>query len=154
MGTFLERMRKTLKPSGYLVVNEFVGADRMLYDKTQIAAINEGLQRLDKSYRTIYRTHLTKNRYYGSGLLRMLISDPSECVESERILPEIHRLFTTVEEKGYGGNILMPLLKDLAHHFMACGPQEEETLHTLFALEDEYLQQHTSDYLFGIYAKS
>ena len=45
----------------------------------------------------------------------------------------------------------MPLLKDLAHHFMACGPQEEETLHTLFALEDEYLQQHTSDYLFGIY---
>jgi hypothetical protein len=109
---------------------------------------------LDKSYRTIYRTHLTKNRYYGSGLLRMLISDPSECVESERILPEIHRLFTTVEEKGYGGNILMPLLKDLSHHFMSCGPQEEATLRTLFALEDEYLQRHTSDYHFGIYTKS
>lgn len=154
MGTFLERMRKTLKPSGYLVINEFVGANRMLYDKTQMAAINEGLQRLDKSYRTIYRTSLTKNRYYGSGLLRMLISDPSECVESERILPEIHRLFTTVEEKGYGGNILMPLLKDLSHHFMSCGPREEETLRGLFALEDEYLQHHTSDYLFGIYTKS
>ena len=153
MDQFVARMWNVLKPHGKLVINEYVGPDRMQYGKGQLAAINEGLSRLEPSYKAIYKTKLQKNRYYGSGRLRMRLSDPSECVDSERILPEIHRRFTVVEEKGYGGNLLMPLLKDIAHHFLLEDEKTSAQLEMLFRLEDDYLRKNPSDFVFGVYEK-
>ncbi len=149
----MRRIRDTMKPSAILVINEYVGVRRMLYDKTQISAINEGLKLLDDKHKVIFKTQLKKERYYGSGWLRMIISDPSECVESDRILSVIHQLFDVVEEKGYGGNILMPLLKDLSHHFLENSEENERLLDSLFRKEDDYLRTHASDFVFGIYKK-
>ena len=153
MDMFLQKMHDALNPSGRLVINEYVGARRMLYDKSQIAAVNTGLEMLDDRHKEIYKTRLKKERYYGSGWIRMVMSDPSECVESDRIMPVIHSLFRTVEEKGYGGNILMPLLKDLSHHFMEPTEENKRLLRELFEFEDNYLQCHQSDFVFGIYEK-
>ncbi|MCH7535984.1 MAG: hypothetical protein IH948_09660 [Bacteroidetes bacterium] len=47
----------------------------------------------------------------------MYLSDPSEAVNSENILPEIRRRFKIIEEKPYGGNILHLVLKDISHNF-------------------------------------
>lgn len=154
MEAFLRKIHHAITPSGWLVMNEYVGANRMLYPRHQVEAINQGLSLLKKQYRKMFCSNLYKNKYYGSGWLRMIVSDPSECVESEQILPSVHKLFSVKVEKGYGGNILMPLLKDLSHHFVECDEERVHFLQRLFDFEDQYLQTYPSDFLFGVYHKN
>lgn len=148
---FLQSILPLIKDDGYLVINEFVGADRLQYSAKQIKAINQLLYSIPKKYRKIYKTNLYKNKYYGSGLLRMYISDPSECVDSSKINPNIRKYFNTEIEKPYGGNLLMSALKDISHHFITTDQDKEKVLQELFELEDKYIAEHTSDFVFGIY---
>ena len=145
------KVMKTLKPSGKLIINEYVGANRMQYPKHQIKAINAAIQLIPNDYRQRFKINLYKNQASGPGILRMIVADPSECVESEEILPTIHKHFTTICEKPFGGNILMTCLKDLAHHFVTLTPEKERVLETLFEFEDDYLKRYPSDFVFGIY---
>ena len=55
----------------------------------------------------------------------MKIADPSECIDSENILPSIHNNFETIYEANYGGNILAAALKDIAHHFREINSEKE-----------------------------
>jgi ubiquinone/menaquinone biosynthesis C-methylase UbiE len=146
-----KRIKKTLKSDGYIVVNEFVGATRLQFPNDQIKAIREAIQMIDRKYRKRFKTNFYKNSFYGSGLIRMKMADPSECIDSSSILPALHQHFITKTEIQLGGNILMNALKDIAHHFI--NPDEEaiQILKKLFAFEDAYLQKHPSDFIFGIY---
>ena len=81
----------------------------------------------------------------------MILSDPSECVDSESILPVIHEHFEIIMEKSYGGNILMSVLKDLSHHFTEMNDSKYKNLNEIFEFEDNYLIKNKSDFLFGIY---
>lgn len=149
---FLSKKIKTiLKPNGYLIINEFVGATRHQFSKNQINAINKGLQLIPKKYKTRFKSKFLKNKYRGVGILRMIIADPSECVDSSSIMPAIHKHFTTVVEKPYGGNLLMSVLRDISHHFYKLNSEKEAVLNQLFQLEDDYLKTNTSDFVFGIY---
>ena len=145
------KVKQTLKNDGKLIINEYVGASRLQFPNYQIKAINESLKLLPKKYRRRYKLNLYKNKIYGSGLLRMIIADPSECVESENIMPTIHKYYSTIFEAPCGGNILMTALKDLAHHFIELNVEKEELLKQLIEFEDDYLKYHASDFIFGIY---
>lgn len=147
--SFLERIKSSMVANGLIIINEYVGANRLQYTREQISAINDGLEKLPAAYKKLYKSNIHKNRYYGSGILRMIISDPSECVDSESILPTLRKLFRVIEEKKYGGNILMPLLKDIAHNFN--DEASEKILQQLFDHEDRYLESHQSDYILGVY---
>ncbi len=149
-----KKVKKCLKNDGFVIINEYVGPNRLQFSQAQIKAINEALQLIDKPWRRRWKTRLTKNRYYGSGILRMIIADPSECVDSANILPALHRYFEVVEERPYGGNILMLALKDIAHHFVHPDARQQTILEALFQYEDEYLLGQASDLVFGIYQKS
>jgi len=142
-----------LKTGGLLVIDEFVGATRLQFPKEQIVAINQAIKMIPKKYRTRYKSNLLKRRYFGSGLFRMILADPSECVDSASIIPAIHKNFETVAERPYGGNILMSALKDIAHHFVALDPEKRQILEDLFEYEDTYMESHPSDFIFGIYCK-
>ncbi len=85
----------------------------------------------------------------------MIMADPSECVESENILPVINKYFEPVFEKSFGGNLLMPVLKDISHHFINARVDLEKqlVLNRLFEFEDQYLSKHPSDFVFGVYKK-
>lgn len=146
-----DKVKHTLKKDGLLIINEFVGANRLQYPKNQILAINKCLDLIPQKFKKRYKLNLYKNKYYGSGLLRMIIADPSECVDSSSIIPVIHNNFNTIYEKPFGGNILVPALKDLAHHFVDLNKEKDEVLSKLFEFEDCYLKTHNSDYIFGIY---
>lgn len=146
-------IKDSLKSNGLLVINEFVGATRLQFPKHQIAKINEALRIIPKKYRTRYKSNLLKSRYYGSGIFRMIVADPSECIDSASILPTIHSNFETVLERPYGGNVLMSALKDISHHFVELDSEKSKVLDELFLLEDEYLTNHDSDFVFGIYRK-
>ena len=140
-----------LKPTGLLLVYEYVGPTRFQLPSTQIRAINEAIRLIEKPLRQRYRTSTYKTHYYGSGLLRMVMADPSEAVDSASILPALHAFYDTIEERPFGGNILPYALKDLAFHFVRSDERATETLHRLFRFEDEYIRTHQSDYVFGLY---
>ncbi|AZA90448.1 ubiquinone/menaquinone biosynthesis methyltransferase [Chryseobacterium nakagawai] len=145
---------KSLKPTGHLVINEFVGKSRLQYSKEQIHYINKALEIIPKQYRKIYKTNLYKNHYYGSGVLRMIIADPSECVDSESIIPAIHKYFDIVDEKAVGNNLLQSVFKDIAHHFVGNempDSEKQKILQEIFQLEDEFLKSNLSDFVFGVY---
>ncbi|MAP55798.1 class I SAM-dependent methyltransferase [Altibacter sp.] len=147
------QVSKTLKPHGHVVINEYVGPNRLQYPTHQIKAINKALQRINPAFRKRFKTNFPKNRYFGSGIWRMIMADPSECVDSAAILPALHAHFHTLEEKGYGGNILMSVLKDISHHFVTPTPEQEAMLQKLFEFEDNYLETYDSDFVFGVYQK-
>lgn len=151
-GRFLdEQVLPLLKPRGKLIINEYVGPDRLQFGAEQIAAINVCLALVPASYRVLYKSSMVKNRYYGCGRLRMFIQDPSECADSSHILPAIHERFRVVLERSYGGNLLVGALKDISHHFIRADAQAQDVLCSLFACEDAYLGNHSSDYVFGVY---
>ena len=126
----------------------------MQFPKHQIDAINNAIQSIPEVYRQRFRTSITKSKVSGPGSLRMIIADPSECVESESILPILRNKMNVLEERPYGGNVLMYALKDISHHFIKMDPNKEAVLKNLFALEDAYLNQHPSDFVFGVYKKN
>ncbi len=142
-----------LRPGGLLVLNDYVGPNRLQWGPAQLAAANQLLGRLPAAYRCRYLSERPKTRITGPGRLRMLVADPSEAVESENILPAVHRRFAVLEEKAVGGNLLALVLKDIAHHFLTSDPATQQLLQALFAAEDAFLAHHPSDLLFGVYQK-
>ncbi len=145
--------KNALSEDGLLIIHEYVGPNRMQFPSHQIQAINGLLQFIPRAFRVRKGTMRMKNKISGPGILRMIIADPSECVASEDILPEIYLHFTMLEEKPLGGNLLMLALKDIAHHFVNPDDIGHAALDKIFALEDKYLERHPSDFIFGVYRK-
>ena len=135
------KLKPTLKKRGYVVINEYVGPNRMQYPRHQIQAINEALHLIPVKYRKRFKRKVIKNYVSGPGLWRMILADPSECIESENILPLLRKHFTKLEEKSYGGNIIAPALKDIAHHFVVSNDEKMRVLMQLFDCEDAYLKK-------------
>ena len=146
------KIKKWLKPKGILLINEYVGPNRLQFNKDQISSINIGLNLIPKALKQRFKSRLIKNKFYGSGYIRMIIADPSECIESANILPILRNEFEIIEEKPIGGNLLMNILKDISHNFVNTQDVEAKNiLIKLFELEDEYLKTRESDFLFGLY---
>lgn len=147
------RLLPALKENGLMIVNEYVGPNRLQYPPEQIGAVNRALKLIPREYRKRYLTGLYKKRVSGPGLLRMIIADPSEARESDKIMNTLERYLDPVEVTPYGGNILMPVLKDIAHHFMEQTPAAEKILGKLFEFEEEYLKGRDSDFVLAVFRK-
>ncbi len=148
------KVYKALKNDGLLITNEYVGPNRLQWAKHQLFEINRILKDVlpdDKKQRLA--KGLKKRSVSGPGILRMLVTDPSEAIESESIIPAIRSHFNTLEEKPLGGNILMPLLKDISHNFVEETEENKQLLNLLFTLEDDFLKLEKSNLVFGVYQK-
>tara|TARA_B100001059_G_scaffold85523_3_gene83675 strand:- start:12231 stop:12533 length:303 start_codon:yes stop_codon:yes gene_type:complete len=100
------------------------------------------LKIIPKKFKPRFKTGQLKNNFYGSGIIRMILADPSECIDSASIIPSLHKDFNPIVEKGFGGNILMNVLKDLSHHFVDTNEEKIEILNALFEFEDDYLKSN------------
>jgi SAM-dependent methyltransferase len=154
LSSLLPLVESLLAKDGLLLIHEYVGPDRMMWTREQMKEADRLLKSLPDKYRTRWRSERTKKKHYRPGLIRTLLTDPSESVESGSILPLLHKSFRVVEEKPLGGNILHLLLKDISHHFSGQDPRAEEQLLRLFTEEDRFLKSRPSDFMFGIYASS
>jgi ubiquinone/menaquinone biosynthesis C-methylase UbiE len=144
-----------LKKNGYLVIHEYVGPKRLQWTKLQLEFSNKLLKELPPKYRLRFKTNATKNKIYRPGLLRMLAIDPSEAIDSESIIPSIHKLFKVIEENKIGWNITHLLFKDIAHNFLNNESETESLLLHIFEQEDKFLEvSNRSDAIFGIYQKA
>ncbi len=101
-------------------------------------------------YKKRKHTDVVKQQVYFPGYLRMVISDPSEAIESAEIMPLLNKKFMLLEQKNYGGNVLTFILKDIAHHFNK--PDATPILTQLFEIEDELMKrEQQSDFVFAVY---
>ncbi len=140
-----------LKQNGLIIINEYIGPNRMNFPKSQMDYCTKCLLNiLSKENRKILNLKLYKNHCYRVGTLRMIISDPTECVDSESIVPVLRSNLEEIEYINLGGNILVPCLKHIAHHFVN---NNHEELLQLISKEKEYLADKSSNYAFAIYRK-
>lgn len=143
-----------LKQDGILIINEYVGPSRFQWSSEQLKISNEALQNLPFSIRKRWQSDSLKSKIYRPGLLRMIMSDPSEAVNSELILDKIKKRFKVLEEKPFGGNILHLALKDISHNFIELNEESIQLMSRLFKIEDDFLANgNKSDFVFGIYSK-
>jgi len=137
--TLLQRVVRALKPNGLFVVNEFVGPSRFQWTQNQLAAVNGLLRQIPREYRTYYSTSFVKEAEVRPSRLRMLLSDPSEAIESSRILPVLKSIFDIVEIKGYGGALLHLLFSGIAHHFVQPDEITARWLQEAISREDDLM---------------
>lgn len=151
----LDNISAAMKPGGILVVNEYVGPDRFQWTENQIRFCNALLSLLPDELRKYRGTSIVKSRVFRPGTWSMMVYDPSEAVESSKIMGAIEDKFTVLERKDYGGTILQPLLKDISHHFIEMTPEKEEALRFLFTGEDFLISAKliSSDFTFVVAQK-
>ncbi|MHC1731262.1 MAG: class I SAM-dependent methyltransferase [Bacteroidales bacterium] len=148
------RVLPLLKQDGYLIIFEYVGPNRLQWTAEQLEYANRLLREIPDKYRTRLNSNATKTRIYRPGLIRMYLVDPSEAVESQEILPAIHKYLKPIEEKEVGWDILHLLLKDISHNFLFDNTDTKSLLNYLFEREDNYVSKKgRSDGIFGIYKK-
>jgi ubiquinone/menaquinone biosynthesis C-methylase UbiE len=146
-----EIIKKTLKENGLLIIHEYVGPDRIQWTKDQLSEVNSLLSILPDKYKKRFKSNTIKRKAFRSGKLRMIISDPSEAIESSAILSTIHNHYKIEEEIFLGGNIVMPLFKDIAHNFIDNSAETKRILQHVFEKEKIFIKTHQSDFVFGVY---
>ncbi|MGH9366315.1 MAG: class I SAM-dependent methyltransferase [Thermoanaerobaculia bacterium] len=113
----LTQVRKSLGPNGLLVANEFIGPRQFQFTDLQLGLVRELLALLPDRYRRDSTTGKIKTEYIRVPVEHWNTADPPEAVRSDRILPEIERLFRIVERVDYGGTILHLLLEHIVQNF-------------------------------------
>lgn len=136
LAPLMNRVHEFLAKDGVFVVNEFVGPSRFQWTDRQIEAVNGLLEVLPTSLKTLANSKHTKVPVIRPSRLGMIVKDPSEAVESSRILPLLHRTFNVHEVRGYGGAILHLLLAGIAHHFVTPDGEARRMLELCFSVED------------------
>lgn len=141
----LLQIRRALKPTGYLVASEFIGPTRFQWTDRQLEVINGVLAILPHQYRRRWSNGGVKTRVYRPSMLSMMLGDPSEAVESGRIVPLLEQCFEIVERRDYGGTVLHMLFDDIAANFLGNDGQEKDDearrlLDLCFQIEDVLLE--------------
>ena len=152
----LLRVRRALKPGGYLVASEFIGPNRFQWTERQLEVINATLTLLPRRYRRRWSNGRLKSRVYRPSRLTMRLGDPSEAVESAHIAPLLERHFEIVERRDYGGTIVHMLLDDIAANFLGEDGQEKDDearrlLDLCFQIEDTLLELGDVESDFGLF---
>ncbi|MEE8199866.1 MAG: class I SAM-dependent methyltransferase [Candidatus Acidoferrales bacterium] len=139
--------RQALRPTGLLVLNEYVGPVQFQWSDNQLRYANELLQRLPRRYRR------NLDRRFGRRLLepyrrrvrrrprwRVRSEDPSESVCSAEIVPRLEREFDIVERKDYGGTLLQLVLDRIVGNFQDT-EEDRRVLRELCDTEQKLIRQ-------------
>lgn len=145
----LDRARMWLRPGGYLFVNEYVGPRRFQFTDRQLEAVNGLLAALPYRLRTEWKSGQLRRKAVKPSILRMRLTDPSEAIESDLIVPAIRQRFNVLEERAIGGTIVNLLLGEIAHHFVDGREPAGRFLRLLFDFEDALIEagELTSDHM-------
>jgi len=151
----IEKIKRALKPDGLFIVDEYVGPRRMQYTRKQLSIANDFLREIPPRYRQRWNLNSLKNEVHRNGLLRMILADPSEGIESDKILPLVKRNFKTLELALRGGTILCPLFHDIGHNFRDDDPEANRIVEKFISAERTLIEKGEikSDYIIGIFQK-
>jgi 2-polyprenyl-3-methyl-5-hydroxy-6-metoxy-1,4-benzoquinol methylase len=136
-------------PKGFLVVDEFVGPTRFQWTAAQLAAANELLAELPPERRRTVDGRI-KHRAIRPSRMAMILDDPSEAVDADRLLPAIRANFDVVEELPYGGTVLHVALSGISQNFLADDAETRALVERCFRFEDEHLAELGNDFAFMV----
>lgn len=133
----LEEVHAALKPGGLLFLDEYMGPSRSEWPGADWGFARSAFDGLPGELKN--RPELA---------IPLPMDDPSESVRSSAILPAVRRLFSVLEDRPYGGNVLwfvFPCL-DMARL------REDRTgaLSRLIGLEDHLLDRHWVESYFRV----
>jgi SAM-dependent methyltransferase len=145
------QVRRTLKPGGIFVVNEYVGPARFQLPDRQVAFVNSFLSTIPEELRRKPDGQI-KARFERAPVRQIIRHDPSEAVSSHRLLPLLRRHFDIAECVGYGGTLLNWVLEDVIQNFDPAKPDHRRLLDDLYETEREALRSgdFASDFAFVI----
>lgn len=127
-----------LAPNGWFFINEYVGPDQFQWPDSQIHYLNRLANLLPQDLMTT-RDGKLKHNFRAPSVAEVIAVDPSEAICSSRILPLLHKYFSSVEVRPYGGGILHLLLAEVAQNFI--GEQAGPYLRCLMSAEDELYRE-------------
>ncbi len=133
----LEEVQAALKPGGLLFLDEYMGPSRSEWREAEWGFARSAFDALPEELKN--RPELA---------IPLPMDDPSESVRSSAILPAARRLFATLEDRPYGGNILwfvFPCL-DIAR----LREDRTDALSRLIALEDHLLDKRWVESYFRV----
>ena len=133
------RVKKALKPGGWLFFNEYVGFNRFAFSSRQRDVIHHAFYLIPLQYRRSFIGN-NKNTYQKvppiPDPMEVARADPSEAVRSQDILPVVNKFFDIVTKNNCGGSILQFLLSGIAGNFKKSDSQSMLILNMLLNLED------------------
>ena len=106
------QVRRTLRPGGLLMFNEFVGPTRFQWTDDQLKLMNRLFSAVPQSI----RDKVPVVEILRPSIEDMLATDPSESVRSAEILSVVATEFEILECKPYGGTLLHIVLAHLLPH--------------------------------------
>ncbi len=147
-------LNEWLKPGGLLFIFEYVGPARLQWTTAQTDIVNRLLETMPDHLKTRANGRV-KRRVQPPGLLKMWMADPSEAIDSERIMESLQSRFETVEVRKLGGAILHPLFHQIAHNFASGSDEAVRVLEECFKAEDEAMKAGIigSDFVMAIFRK-
>jgi SAM-dependent methyltransferase len=155
LGPVLDRCAAALAPDGWLVINEYVGADRFQWSDEAERLMNAILQRLPSSHRLHPDTDAPKLRMQRVDPQAVIALDPSEAIHSGDILAALEARFDCVERRDFGGTLLQFLLADIAANFDPDEARDVSLLQLLSLLEAELIRAGVigSDFVYAVYRR-
>ena len=125
----LERVLASLKPSGLLFLDEWTGPSRFEWNEATLARAL-----------SLFAAVPALWRRWPELRAPIAVADPSEAVRSSAILPAVHRLFSVLIERPYGGHLVSVLLPQLERSVIP--PRDlDELIAMWLAIEDADLER-------------
>lgn len=137
-----ERIARTLKPDGFLFLNEYVGPSAFAFSARQKELIRAAFALIPARFRRSFQPG-------GPECLRtapiplsdeVRAEDPTEAVRSADILSVVPDYFDVVARRETGGTLLQFLLHGIAGNFHEGDPESLRVLRMLFEIEDALLE--------------
>ncbi len=145
------RIRKMIHPTGFFVIDEFVGPTKFQWTQRQIDISRALLTLLPEKYRIRDNGTIKQpDHIYRPSKLAMFINDPSEAIESSNILPLLKDLFDIVEIKPYCGTCLAFVFNEISQNFRTLETQEIANIY--LKIEESLIENGdlVNDYIFAI----
>jgi len=133
---FMSVVHQSLKPEGYLIVNEYVGDCYNIYSQHQVDLIN----RLYNCFPDELKSGKMET-FVNPSLKLVFETDPSEAVRSKMIVPLLQEYFEMEVFNPLGGAILHPLYPLLDHNQFLPGDAKGETIMRLLLEFEEILME-------------
>jgi GT2 family glycosyltransferase/SAM-dependent methyltransferase len=137
-----EQVARTLKPDGFLFLNEYVGPSAFAFSARQRELIRAAFALIPARFRRSFQPG-------GPECLRsapiptpdeVRAEDPTEAVRSADILSVVADYFEIVSRRETGGTLLQFLLHGIAGNFHEGDPESLRVLRMLFEIEDALLE--------------
>ena len=136
-----DQIAGSLLPTGWIVVNEYIGAPHLQYPEAALEAMNGIMRALPERLRVSVTGGHTIDGKGRPSLEHILEVDPSEGVRADELDDFIRGNFSIVYEADLGGTVLQHLLWDMVGNFDETCASDDAILQLLCLLEKTLVEE-------------